>query len=397
MTARAETHPPLKIMLVAGEPSGDALGAQLMRSLKEQTGGRVTLIGVGGPEMRREGLQSLYDIAGTSVIGLRDAGPALRLLYARIRQSADFAVEQKPAAAVLIDSTDFMRWVAGRIQKRAPEVIRIKYVSPQIWASRPGRAKSLKRVFDHILCLFPFEPEFYKAVDLPASFVGNPVVDRAPPQGLGAIFRAKHGIASNERVVTMLPGSRSSELRFLWPVFRDAIDMTAREIGPCRIVIPVVPALAPAVAAAAKAWARDVILVEDNDSKWGAFEAADAALTKTGTITTELALAQTPMVSAYKAGALTAWVARQIMTVKHLNMLNLVLGRTAIPELIQAECTAANLSRELVSLIRDPVARADQVAAAREALMKLGLGQPPAAGRAAQEVLRLIAARQNQR
>lgn len=396
MTTRAAPQQPLKIMLVAGEPSGDALGAQLMRSLKEQSGGQVTLIGVGGPEMRREGLQSLYDIASTSVIGLRDAGPALRLIFARIRQASDFAVDQRPAAAVLIDSTDFMRWVAGRIKKRAPDVLTIKYVSPQIWASRPGRAKSLRRVFDHILCLFPFEPDFYRVVDLPATFVGNPVVDRAPPQGLGSVFRAKHGIAPDQRVIVMLPGSRSSELRFLWPVFRDAIDLTVTAIGPCRVVVPVVPALAATIAAAVKDWGRDVILVEDHDEKWGAFEAADGALTKTGTITTELALAQTPMVSAYKAGALTAWVARQIMTVKHLNMLNLVLGRTAIPELIQEECTAANLARELTSLIRDPAARAAQASAARDALVKLGLGQPPAAGRAAQEVLRLIAARQNQ-
>lgn len=383
-------------MLVAGEPSGDALGAQLMRSLKAETGGHVTLIGVGGPEMRREGLQSLYDISETSVIGLRDAAPVVRKLYARIRQSADFAVSQKPAAIVLIDSTDFMRWVAGRVKKRAPDIIRIKYVSPQIWASRPGRAKALARLFDHILCLFPFEPEFYKSVGLPAAFVGNPVVERAPPPGLGARFRAKHGIQPNERVILMLPGSRSSEIRFLWPAFRDAIELSAATLGPCHVVIPVVPSLAATIKERVDAWGRKTILVHEAREKWGAFEAADVALTKTGTIATELALAQTPMVSAYKAGQLTAWVARQVMTVKYLNMLNLVLDRPAIPEFLQGDCTAENLSRELVALIKDPAARATQAAAAQEALVKLGYGQPPASERAARAILNEISVRKAQ-
>lgn len=382
----------LKIMLVAGEPSGDALGGQLMRSLKELTGGNITLIGVGGREMRREGLQSLYDIAETSVIGLRDVAPRFRHLWRRIRQCADFAAAQKPDAVVLIDSTDFMRWIAGRLKKRAPDIIRIKHVSPQIWASRPGRAKALARLFDHMMCLFPFEPDFYRAVGLPATFVGNPVVERLPPPGLGPRFREKYGIAPGERVILALPASRSSELRFLWPIFRDAIDQTIAAVGPAQIVIPVVPTVAQALNAAVAAWGRKVHLLYANDDKWGAFEAADVALTKTGTIAVELALAQTPMVSAYRAGALTGWVARQIMTVKYLNMLNLVLDRIAVPELLQSECTAQNLSREMIALLRDPSARATQIASAQEALRKLGFGQSSASDRAAKTVLELASA-----
>jgi lipid-A-disaccharide synthase len=393
MTATLPASAPLTIMLVAGEPSGDALGAQLMRGLQAIGGSNLRLIGVGGREMRREGLQSLYDISDTAVIGARDALPRLRILWNRARQCAEMAVAQNVDAVVMIDSTDFMRWVAGRIKKRAPHILRVKYVSPQIWASRPGRAKALTRVFDHILCLFPFEPKFYEAVNLPATFVGNPVVERRPPPGLGEKFRAAHGIAPLERLIVMLPGSRASEVRFLWPDFRAAIDMTLAAIGPCRVAIPVVPTVAPAINDLVKSWGRDVILIYDDQQKWGAFEAADAALTKTGTITTELALAQTPMVSAYKAGRITAWVARRIMTVKHLNMLNLVLDRTAIPELIQQDCTPANLAQEMTRLIKDPQARATQAAAAQEALRILGAGQPPASERSARAIMDLIAAR----
>jgi lipid-A-disaccharide synthase len=191
----------------------------------------------------------------------------------------------------------------------------------------------------------------------------------------------------------MLPGSRASEIRFLWPAFREAIDLTAAAIGPCHVVLPVVSSLAQTIKERVDAWGRRVILVHHSNEKWGAFEAANAALTKTGTITTELALAQTPMVSAYKAGRMTAWAARQIMTVKHFNMLNLVLDRLAIPELLQDDCTPANLSRELIALIKDPAARATQAASAKEALLKLGYGQPPASDRAARAILDLIASR----
>jgi lipid-A-disaccharide synthase len=392
MNGHSPPAKPISIMLVAGEPSGDALGAQLMRGLKAAAGPDCRLIGVGGQAMRREGLQSLYDISDTAVIGARDAVPRARVLLKRIRQCAEFAIQQKPDAVVLIDSTDFMRWVASGIKKCAPRIPCIKYVSPQIWASRPGRAKALKRVFDHILCLFPFEPRFYEAVGLPATFVGNPVVERAPPPGLGSRFRDRFGIAHSERVVVMLPGSRSSEVGFLWPDFRAAIDLTAHAVGPLRVVIPVVPTVGASIAAAASDWPRETILVHDGDDKWGAFEAADAALTKTGTITTELALAQAPMVSAYKAGQLTAWAARRIMTVKYFNMLNLVLDRMAIPELLQEDCTPANLSRELIALIKDPAARAAQAASAQDALKLLGLGQPPASDRAAQAILEIALA-----
>jgi lipid-A-disaccharide synthase len=389
MTMQPQISAQAKIMLVVGEPSGDALGAQLMRALKERTNGRVTLIGVGGPEMRREGLQSLYSIAETSLIGLRDVAPRIRNLWRRVRQTADFAVAQNPDVVVLIDSTDFMRWVAGRIRKRAAHVKLVKYVSPQVWGSRPGRAKAMARLFDHMLCLFPFEPEFYEKVGLAATFVGNPAVDRAPPPGLGAKLRERFGIAPDERVLAMLPGSRSSEVRFHWPVFRDAIETVIAAVGPCQVLIPSVPTVAAQLQAASLAWGRKVHLLHAPEEKWGAFEAASLALTKTGTVTTELALTQTPMVSAYRVGRLTGWFARRVMTVRFLNMLNLILDRAAVPEFLQDECTAANLAREMIVLLKNPSARASQIADANEALRRLGLGQAPASMRAAETILQI--------
>jgi lipid-A-disaccharide synthase len=376
-------------MLVAGEPSGDALGGQLMVQLRRLTNGAVTIIGVGGRHMRQAGLQSLYSIDETAVIGLRDVAPRLARILARAREAADFAVAQRPDLTVLIDSTDFMRRVAGRIKARAPDLRVVKYVSPQVWASRPGRAKALARAFDHMLCLFPFEPPFYAQAGLPATFVGNPVIERTPPPGEGARLRARLGIGAEERVVTLLPGSRGSEVRFLWPPFQAAIDQVAAAKGPLRVLLPTVSTVAPQVRAQVAAWGRPVTILESESDKWGAFQAADVALAASGTVATELALAGAPMVVGYKVGWLTALAARRIMTVKYLNILNIILDERAVPELLQEECTPANLAREMIALLSDRSARATQAAKVAAALQKLGLGEASPSLRAAEAILTL--------
>lgn len=375
------------IMLVAGEPSGDALGAQLMERLRERAGSSVRLIGVGGSEMRARGLQSLFPIDDIAHMGLRDVIPRIPQIWSRIRQVADFLTTEKPRAAVLIDSSDFMRRVAVRVKSRPVETKLIKYVAPQVWASRPGRAKAMARTFDHMLCLFPFEAPFFRESGLPATFVGHPVIERAPAPGLAERFRAVHGISQDEKVLVLLPGSRMSEIRFLWPVFRDAVDILSRSFPGLRVVLPTVPTVAQPVRDAVAAWQRPVILVEDGREKWGAFEAGTVALAASGTVATELALAGTPMVIGYKVGWLTAAIARRLIRVDHFTLLNIVLGRRDVPELIQEECTAENLARELSSLLSSPGARARQMASVGEALKQLGQGSESPSMRAAQAVL----------
>ncbi|HAH09172.1 MAG TPA: lipid-A-disaccharide synthase [Alphaproteobacteria bacterium] len=380
---------PLRIMLVAGEPSGDALGAQIMAQLKAITQGRVTLIGVGGRDMRAMGLQSLFSIDETAVMGVRDVAPRFLQLLSRIRQTASFAIEHKPDICVLIDSTDFMRRVAGRIKKHAPGLKVVKYVSPQIWASRPGRAKAMARVFDHILCLFDFEVPMYEKVGLAATFVGNPVIERAPPPGLGAALRERLHLTPSDRVIVLLPGSRRSEIRFLWPVFREAVERTLAATGPATLILPTVQTVAAQVREAVAAWGRRVLITEDTTEKWAAFEAANVALAASGTVATELALTATPTVVGYKVGWLTAAGARRIMTVKYITLLNIILDRPAIPEFVQEECTAENLSREMISLLTNPVVRMTQIGAAEEALRKLGHGAEQPSSRAARAILAL--------
>lgn len=379
------------IMLVAGEPSGDALGGQLIEGLKQLTGGNVRVVGVGGQHMRTQGLQSLFPLDDTSVMGLREVAPRVLKILARVRQAADFAVRVKPDIAVMIDSPDFTHRVAKKIHDLDPDLKLIDYVAPQVWASRADRAKKMATYFDHVLCLLPFEVPFFADAGLKATFVGHPVIERAPPPGIGAEFRVKHGIAPDERLLVLLPGSRLSEVRFLWPIFREALDRVKAKIGPFRIVLPTVPTVATRVKALVAEWGRDVIVTEDPQEKVAAFDAADVALAASGTVSTELALSATPMVIGYRLGKLTVAIARRYIRVPFITLINLILNRQAIPEFVQEDCTAEKLSDELIRLFTDPRARIAQVTASAEAVKALGFGDEKPSLRAARAVLKLLA------
>lgn len=389
MTSTDDERTP-KIMLVVGEPSGDALGQQVILALRQLTGGRANIIGVGGERMRAAGMQSLYSITDTSVMGLREVVPKVPVILRRIRQVASFAKETNPDIVVMIDSPDFTHKVARRIRRIAPDLKLVDYVAPQVWASRPGRAKKMAAYFDHVLCLLPFEVPFFKDAGMGASFVGHPVVERAPRPGQGDAFRTRHGIGPDERILLLLPGSRSSELRFLWPVFREAIEIAEREAGPVRIVLPTVQTVSQKVRERVSQWGRDVLIVEDPEEKMGAFDAADVSLAASGTVATELALSATPMVIGYRVGALTAAIARRMVKVRYATLVNIILDREVVPEFLQERCTAPNLARELVRLLTNHAARVEQVTASVAALKAMGQGDEPPSMRAAREILRIM-------
>lgn len=377
------------IMLVVGEPSGDALGQQLILALRELTHGKARIIGVGGERMRAAGMQSLYSITDTSVMGLREVVPNIPRILARINQVADFAKANNPDVAVMIDSPDFTHKVARRIRRIAPEMKLVDYVAPQVWASRPKRALTMAKSFDHVLCLLPFEVPIFQNVGMGASFVGHPVIERAPRPGQGDAFRARHGIPRDQKVLLLLPGSRSNEIRFLWSVFREAIEQTLAAVGSIRIVLPTVQNVSASVRKLAAEWRQDILVVEGPDEKMGAFDAADIALAASGTVSTELALSTTPMVIGYRVGALTAAIARRFIKVPYVTLVNIILNREVVPEFIQENCTSANLSRELIRLLTNPAARLEQVTATASAVKAMGYGDEAPSMRAAREILRI--------
>jgi lipid-A-disaccharide synthase len=380
----------LNLMLVCGEPSGDALGAQLMAGLKQLAGDRVRFTGVGGLAMAREGLSSLYPLNDTAVMGLREVVPAIPAILRRVKQAVDFAVKTRPDAVVVIDSPDFTHRVARAIKKRDPSIRTVDYVAPQVWASRAYRAKAMAQYFDLVLALFPFEVAFFEKYGLKASFVGHPVIERAAKVTGGEALRARLGIAPDAPLLALLPGSRTSEIRFILPEFRDAVKLLAARIPQLVTVLPTVPHVADKVRAATAGWPTPLHIVEGENDKYAAFDAADVALAASGTVTAELALAHTPMVVGYKVGGLTFFLSKFLMTVTHITLINILLEREAVPEFLQSRATPENLAVAVAGLFTDASAREAQIAAMKEFGHLLGEDDEVPSLRAARVLLEFV-------
>ena len=377
-------------MLVCGEPSGDALGAQLMAGLKRLAGDRITFSGVGGLAMAREGLKSLYPLDATSVMGLREVVPAIPRILKHVKIAVDHAIATRPDAVVVIDSPDFTHRVARGSKARDASIPTIDYVAPQVWASRAYRAKAMAQYFDLVLALFPFEVDFFRKYGLKAAFVGHPVVERAAKVHGGAALRARLGIAPDAPLLALLPGSRTSEIRFILPEFSQAVALLAIRVPGLVSVLPTVPHVAAKVRAATANWPTPLHVVESEDDKYAAFDAANVALAASGTVTAELALSRTPMIVAYKVGGLTFFLSKFLMTVTHITLINIILGREAVPEFLQAKATPAALADAVAHLFADPDARAAQIASMDEFAHALGADDEPPSLRAAREVLNFL-------
>jgi lipid-A-disaccharide synthase len=377
-------------MLVCGEPSGDALGAQLMARIKQLAGDRVHFTGVGGLAMAREGFKSLYPLDTTAVMGLREVVPAIPAILRHVRQAVDFAVETKPDAVVVIDSPDFTHRVARAIKKRDPSIRTVDYVAPQVWASRAYRAKAMAHYFDLVLALFPFEVPFFEKYGLKAAFVGHPVIERAAKVGGGEALRARLGIGTDAPLLALLPGSRTSEIRFILPQFRAAVEILTRKIPGLVTVLPTVPHVAAKVRAATGGWPTPLHIVEGDADKYAAFDAADVALAASGTVTAELALAHTPMVVGYRVGGLTFFLSKFLMMVTHITLINILLEREAVPEFLQSRCTPENLAAAVAQLFSDKVAREAQIAAMKEFGHLLGEDDEAPSLRAARVLLEFV-------
>ncbi len=390
MPSGADTHRPLTFMLVCGEPSGDQLGAQLMAALKTLGGERIRIAGVGGAAMEAQGLKSLFPLDTTAVMGLREVVPRIPAILARVHQVSDYALKMRPDAVVLIDSPDFTHRIARRIKRLDPSIRTVNYVAPQVWATRAYRARKMARYFDLVLALLPFEAPFFEAHGLHSVFVGHPVIERAARMTGGDALRARLGIAAGVPVLAVLPGSRASEIRFILPEFRGAVDRIARSVPGLVTIMPTVAHMSARVRAQTAGWPTPLHIVVSEDDRFAAFNAANAALAASGTVTTELALAQTPMVVGYKLGWLTYALIRPFVRVPYVTLVNLLLEREAVPELIQGRCTAQPLADAVIRLLTDSGARARQAADLNEAVRRLGQGEASPSLRAARALLDFV-------
>ena len=359
------------IYIIAGEQSGDILGARLMRAISGICPD-ATFAGIGGAVMAQQGMASLFPMSDLALMGLLEVLPRLRQLRGRLRQTIDDITARRPVVVVTIDSPGFTMRVLRAIAPLGLK--RVHYVAPQVWAWREGRVKHYPGLWDTLLCLLPFEPAFFARHGLQAIFVGHPVLESGADTGDGARFRARHGIAPDAPVLTVMPGSRRTEVSRLLPILGQTLRLLPDGVVP---VVPIAAPVAAAVQAGAAEWSIKPILVTDEADKFDAFAASAAALTKSGTSTLELALAGVPMVVAYRANPVTMWLVRRMASVKYACLLNLLAQQEVVPELLQDNCTPARLAAALRPLLTDPAAARVQRAAYQPILDTLR----PAAGR----------------
>jgi lipid-A-disaccharide synthase len=360
--SRASAGMALKIFLIATEESGDRLGANLMKVLRQRLGGAVQFVGIGGQSMAREGLASLFPIEELSIMGLAAVVKQLPMILRRIRQTAAEVTDISPDILVIIDSPDFTHRVARRVRARDASIPIVAYVSPSVWAWRPGRARAMRRYVDHVMALLPFEPEEYRRLDgPPCSYVGHPLSEQT-----GAL---RPGVDEQKRrdrpppVLLVLPGSRRSEIRHHMAVFGETLGRLQAQGVAFEPVLPTMPHLEQAVADAVKGWAVQPRVVIGEQDKRAAFRIARAALAKSGTSTLELALAGVPMVAAYRGGAIEAWIIQSSIRSSSMILANLVIGENVVPEFIQKDCTAEKLAPSLREVLVDSPARRRQVEA----------------------------------
>ena len=378
---------PYKVMLVAAEASGDVLGAGLARALKRRLGeDRLVFIGVGGEAMAAEGVQSPFDISSLSILGALEGVLAYPRVLRRVAETAALAARERPDVAVLIDSWGFTLRVAKALRAVDPKLPLIKYVAPQVWASRPGRARVLARAVDHLLAIHAVDAAYFEREGLPTTFVGNPAMTRDFSRADGSRLRQAIGAAPDDPILLVLPGSRPSEIKHLMAPFEEAVNLLKANRSRLQIVLPVAGTVADLVKASVATWRFPPHLIEDEGLKFDAMTAATVALACSGTVTTELALAGCPMVVAYKVGAVTAFVVRIVIRTPYITLFNIAAGAPVAPEFIQENCTGEKLAQALAARLDDEALRETQIAAQTAALQKMGCGGPDPAVRAAEVV-----------
>jgi lipid-A-disaccharide synthase len=383
---------PLKIMLVAAEASGDALGASLAGALKAQLGDDVVFVGVGGPRMAEQGVQSPFDIAELSIFGWLEGLKALGLVKRRVADTAALAVAEKPDAVVLIDSWGFTFRVARAVRAVLPDVPLIKYVGPQVWASRPGRAKTLAASVDHLLALYAFDAPWFEREGLPTTVVGSQALHVDFGDADPTAFRVARGIAPDANLLLVLPGSRPSEIRLMTPVYEAAVARLKKADPALEVAVVAAGTVADDVAGRVAGWPFRAHLVSESE-KYAAMRAATVALATSGTVSSELALAGAPMVISYRFPPLSYAIMKPFFTGKYATLFNHAADAEIARELIQKDATPQKLAAEVGRLLADPEARRIQTDRQTAALDLMGREGRNPSEIAAEAVLRVIAKR----
>ena len=382
---------PLTVMLVAAEASGDALGAGLAKALKRRLGDEaVRFVGVGGAKMAAEGIKSPFDIAQLSIIGIVESLKAYPRAMARLKDTLALAEREKPDVAVLIDSWGFNIRLAQALRRQTPALPLVKYVAPQVWAYRPGRARALAKAVDFLLSIQPMDKPFFDRAGLESVFVGNSALAKDFSKADPARLRAAIGVTADEPILLVLPGSRPSEIERVMPVFEDAVRRLKETRSNLAVVVPAASTVAEAVKARVAGWPFRAHVIEDEALKDDAMVAGTVALACSGTVTTELALAGCPMVVGYRTGAITYGLLKLLFKPGWVTLLNIAADKAVAPEYLQDAMTGEGLARATAARLDNPDLRAAQIAEQCAALDRMGRGMPDPSEAAAEALIAFL-------
>jgi len=386
----AETEQAPLIWLIAGEPSGDLIGARLIAALKQKTGGRLRFAGMGGEAMQAEGLDSLFPISDIAVMGLIEIIPRIPLIKRRMRETIAAIKRDRPAIVVSIDVPGFCFDVWKGL--RSSDIPLVHYVAPTVWAWRPDRAKKFAAELDHLMALLPFEPPYFEREGLDCTFVGHPVLEGGADAGDGTAFRAAHNIDPGATAICVLPGSRRGELTKLAGVFRAAATSIVERHPGAVFVFPTVSYLKDHVTELAKDWPGKTVVVGSIAEKFDAMQSCDVAMAASGTVSLELAMARVPHLIAYRMNGLTVRIVKLLhgMKQKYANLLNILLDREVVPEFIQERCRSDLIAAKIRELLDDPAARDRQLSSIDDALSMLRPDTGSPSDSAATVVLSLV-------
>ena len=387
----------LKIFISAGEHSGDLLGARLIRALKDELDSQnhIDFQGVGGPLMEREGFKSLFDFSRLSIMGIKDIFINFVPIFKILIQARNYNLAWKPDLVITIDSPEFNLRLATMIKKQWKNVKIVHYVLPSVWAWRQGRIKILKKNFDHILSILPFEKDFLKKFDIKCDFVGHPIATDVLPKTRDVIaFKRNLNIRESTKIVTLLPGSRIGELQRMLPIFLETAKLLANKF-------PNITFICPTPKVVSKQF-EELVLKQDIEikhisaesssseefekSKRSLYACSDLALATSGTVVLELAKANVPMVVGYRTGFLTQIIYRLFITVSSANLINLITKKNDIPEFLFYKCNYKNLYREAEKILVKKKHTEPQLVSSKQAIRELGYGSKDPSIRAAKSI-----------
>jgi len=378
------------VYLVAGEPSGDMLGARLMRALRELNP-EIKFAGVGGDNIKKEGVDSIFDISDLAIMGAIEVIPSIPKVLRHIRETVDDIIEKKPDVVITIDSWSFSARVHKALRKKKVKVLQMHYVAPQVWAWKKGRAKTMYKYIDHLLTLFPNEPAYFTPYHLKADFVGHPAIESSMITANAEEFIKKYNIPKDKRIVLILPGSRHNEVANLLPTFLETVQELKTKNEDLYFVLPTVKTVEKRVREMVKESKADILIINTQEDRYAAANAAQAAIAASGTVALELAIIDVPHLVAYKVPALTEFLARIFTNIKYINLTNILLNKPIVPELLQKDCN----KQKLISITNDLLnARSELYTKEKEAFKALrktlGMGEIQPSRKAAEIVINAI-------